>query len=204
MTKKNKTSNWIKRHTSDPFVKKSQNDKYRSRAAYKLISINDRYNILKNISSVVDLGCAPGSWLQVLKEYKNIRHIIGIDLLDIDSIEGVRVYNQDIRDHIAVKNIFIDKDTSIDLVLSDIAPNITGISDIDQSNFSEIALTILGFCKSNLRPNGTMIMKYFLGSGFDETLNMLGNYFKKINVFKPASSKKKSNEVYLICIDFKD
>ena len=72
MTKKNKTSNWVKRHTSDPFVKKSQNDRYRSRAAYKLISINDRYNILKNISSVVDLGCAPGSWLQVLKEYKNI------------------------------------------------------------------------------------------------------------------------------------
>ncbi len=204
MTKKNKTSNWVKRHTSDPFVKKSQNDKYRSRAAYKLISINDKYNIFKNISSVVDLGCAPGSWLQVLREYKNIRNIIGIDLLELDSIEGVRIYNQDIRDHVALKDIFIDKHKPIDLVLSDIAPNITGISDIDQSNFSEIALTILDFCKSNLRPKGTMIMKYFLGSGFDETLNMLDNYFKKIDVFKPASSKKKSNEVYLICIDFKD
>ena len=204
MTKKNKTSNWVKRHTSDPFVKKSQNDKYRSRAAYKLISINDKYNIFKNISSVVDLGCAPGSWLQVLREYKNIRNIIGIDLLDLDSIEGVRIYNQDIRDYVALKVIFIDKHKPIDLVLSDIAPNITGISDIDQSNFSEIALTVLDFCKSNLRPKGTMIMKYFLGSGFDETLNMLDNYFKKINVFKPASSKKKSNEVYLICIDFKD
>ena len=204
MTKKNKTSNWVKRHTSDPFVKKSQNDKYRSRAAYKLISINDKYNIFKNISSVVDLGCAPGSWLQVLREYKNIRNIIGIDLLDLDSIEGVRIYNQDIRDYVALKDIFIDKHKPIDLVLSDIAPNITGISDIDQSNFSEIALTVLDFCKSNLRPKGTMIMKYFLGSGFDETLNMLDNYFKKINVFKPASSKKKSNEVYLICIDFKD
>ena len=204
MTKKNKTSNWVKRHTSDPFVKKSQNDKYRSRAAYKLISINDKYNIFKNISSVVDLGCAPGSWLQVLREYKNIRNIIGIDLLELDSIEGVRIYNQDIRDYVALKDIFIDKHKPIDLVLSDIAPNITGISDIDQSNFSEIALTILDFCKSNLRPKGTMIMKYFLGSSFDETLNMLDNYFKKIDVFKPASSKKKSNEVYLICIDFKD
>ena len=204
MTKKNKTSNWVKRHTSDPFVKKSQNDRYRSRAAYKLISINDKYNILKNISSVVDLGCAPGSWLQVLKEHKNIKYIIGIDLLKLDLVDGVRIYNNDIRDCNAVNKIFIDKDMPIDLVLSDIAPNITGISDVDQSNFSEIALTILDFCKSNLRPDGTMIMKYFLGSGFDETLNMLNNYFKKISVFKPASSKKKSNEVYLICIDFKD
>ena len=204
MAKKNKTSNWIKKHTSDPFVKKSQNDRYRSRAAYKLISINDKYNILKNISSVVDLGCAPGSWLQVIKEHKNIKHIIGIDLLDLDAIEGVMIHNQDIRDLVSVNGIFIDKDIPIDLVLSDIAPNITGIRDIDQSNFSEIALNIIDFCRSHLRPKGTMIMKYFLGSGFDETHNKLNNYFKKISVFKPASSKKNSNEVYLICIDFKD
>tara|TARA_Y100000992_G_scaffold179220_1_gene120994 strand:- start:9 stop:623 length:615 start_codon:yes stop_codon:yes gene_type:complete len=204
MAKKNKTTNWIKRHTRDPFVKMSQVDKYRSRAAYKLKSIDDKFNILKNISSVVDLGCAPGSWLQILKEYKNINNIYGIDVLDVKSIDDVIIYNQDIRDSKSMNKIFSEKNITLDLVLSDIAPNITGINDIDQGNFTEIAMTIQDFCKSCLKPRGTLIMKYFLGSGFDETLNKLGNNFKKINVFKPVSSKKKSNEVYLICIDFKD
>jgi len=203
MSKSNKTNNWVKRHSKDPFVKKSQNDKYRSRAAYKLKSINDKFDILKDVRCVVDLGCAPGSWLQVLQEYKNIREIIGIDVLDLDLIPGVHIYKQDIRDYESLEKIFIKPNIVVDLVLSDIAPNITGISDIDQSNFSEIAETIKGFCKSRLKVGGTMVMKYFLGSSFDETLNSLDNNFNKINVFKPTSSKKKSNEVYLICIDFK-
>ena len=203
MSKSNKTNNWVKRHSKDPFVKKSQNDKYRSRAAYKLKSINDKFDILKDVRCVVDLGCAPGSWLQVLQEYKNIREIIGIDVLDLDLIPGVHIYKQDIRDYESLDKIFIKSNIVVDLVLSDIAPNITGISDIDQSNFSEIAETIKDFCKSRLKVGGTMVMKYFLGSSFDETLNSLDNNFKKINVFKPLSSKKKSNEVYLVCIDFK-
>ena len=203
MSKSNKTNNWVKRHSKDPFVKKSQNDKYRSRAAYKLKSINDKFDILKDVKCVVDLGCAPGSWLQVLQEYKNIREIIGIDVLDLDLIPGVHIYKQDIRDYESLDKIFIKSNIVVDLVLSDIAPNITGISDIDQSNFSEIAETIKDFCKSRLKVGGTMVMKYFLGSSFDETLNSLDNNFKKINVFKPLSSKKKSNEVYLVCIDFK-
>ena len=203
MSKSNKTNNWIKRHSKDPFVKKSQNDKYRSRAAYKLKSINEKFDILKGARCVVDLGCAPGSWLQVLQEYKNIREIIGIDVLDLDLIPGVHTYKQDIRDYESLDKIFVKPNIVVDLVLSDIAPNITGISDIDQSNFSEIAETIKDFCKSRLKVGGTMVMKYFLGSSFDETLNSLDNNFNKINVFKPTSSKKKSNEVYLICIDFK-
>lgn len=203
MSKSNKTNNWVKRHSKDPFVKKSQTDKYRSRAAYKLKSIDEKFDILKDVRCVVDLGSAPGSWLQVLQEYKNIREIIGIDVLDLDLIPGVHIYKQDIRDYESLDKIFIKSNIVVDLVLSDIAPNITGISDIDQSNFSEIAETIKDFCKSRLKVGGTMVMKYFLGSSFDETLNSLDNYFKKINVFKPTSSKKKSNEVYLICIDFK-
>jgi 23S rRNA (uridine2552-2'-O)-methyltransferase len=118
-------------------------------------------------------------------------------------IPGVHTYKQDIRDYESLDKIFVKPNIVVDLVLSDIAPNITGISDIDQSNFSEIAETIKDFCKSRLKVGGTMVMKYFLGSSFDETLNSLDNNFNKINVFKPTSSKKKSNEVYLICIDFK-
>ena len=203
MSKKNRTTNWLKRHTKDPFVKQSQADEYRSRAAYKLKSINDKFGILKNITSVIDLGCAPGSWLQVLKEYKNISYIYGIDVLELKPLEGVHIYKHDIRDTVSVDKIFFDKNMKLDLVLSDIAPNITGISDVDQGNFSEIASTIEDFCKSRLKSGGTMIMKYFVGSAFNQTLNRLEKNFKKINVFKPESSKKKSNEIYLICMDFK-
>ena len=204
MTKVNKTSNWVRRHAEDPFVKKSKQDKYRSRAAYKLKAIDEKYNFLKKIASVADLGCAPGSWLQVLKEFKNINFIVGIDLLNVEPLDGVYIAKQDIKDYDSYTQLFEKKDSRLDLVLSDIAPNITGISDVDQSNFSDIATDILRFCRFKLKPNGILVMKYFLGSSFEMTLKTLNNNFSKTNVFKPASSKKKSNEVYLICIGFKD
>ena len=204
MTKVNKTSNWVRRHSEDTFVKRSKQDKYRSRAAYKLKAIDEKYNFLKKVISVADLGCAPGSWLQVLKEFKNINFIVGIDLLNVEPIDGVYIAEQDIKDYDSYTQLFEKKDSKLDLVLSDIAPNITGISDIDQSNFSYIAIDILRFCRFKLKPNGMLVMKYFLGSSFETTRKTLNNNFSKINVFKPASSKKKSNEVYLICIDFKD
>jgi 23S rRNA (uridine2552-2'-O)-methyltransferase len=204
MTKVNKTSNWVRRHAEDHFVKKSKQDKYRSRAAYKLKAIDEKYNFLRKVTSVADLGCAPGSWLQVLKEFKNINFIVGIDLLSIEPVDGVYIAKQDIGDYDSYIELFEKKDSRLDLVLSDIAPNITGISDVDQSNFSDIASNILEFCRFKLKPKGTLVMKYFLGSSFEMILKTLNNNFIKINVFKPPSSKKKSNEVYLICIGFKD
>jgi|TARA_B110000438_G_scaffold205282_1_gene196949 23S rRNA (uridine2552-2'-O)-methyltransferase len=204
MTKVNKTSNWVRRHSEDTFVKRSKQDKYRSRAAYKLKAIDEKYNFLKKVISVADLGCAPGSWLQVLKEFKNINFIVGIDLLNVEPLDGVYIAKQDIKDYDSYTQLFEKKDSRLDLVLSDIAPNITGISDVDQSNFSDIATDILRFCRFKLKPNGILVMKYFLGSSFEMTLKTLNNNFSKTNVFKPASSKKKSNEVYLICIGFKD
>ena len=203
MTKVNKTSNWVRRHSEDTFVKRSKQDKYRSRAAYKLKAIDEKYNFLKKVISVADLGCAPGSWLQVLKEFKNINFIVGIDLLNVEPLDGVYIAKQDIKDYDSYTQLFEKKDSRLDLVLSDIAPNITGISDVDQSNFSDIATDILRFCRFKLKPNGILVMKYFLGSSFEMTLKTLNNNFSKTNVFKPASSKKKSNEVYLICIEFK-
>ena len=204
MTKVNKTSNWVRRHSEATFVKRSKQDKYRSRAAYKLKAIDEKYNFLKKVISVADLGCAPGSWLQVLKEFKNINFIVGIDLLNVEPLDGVYIAKQDIKDYDSYTQLFEKKDSRLDLVLSDIAPNITGISDVDQSNFSDIATDILRFCRFKLKPNGILVMKYFLGSSFEMTLKTLNNNFSKTNVFKPASSKKKSNEVYLICIGFKD
>ena len=203
MSKNNKTSNWVKKHSQDPFVKKSIQEKYRSRAAYKLKEIDDKYKILSKQKSVIDLGCAPGSWLQLLKEYKNIQIIIGIDLKDINPIENIKFIKGDINNSSILSELSRQNIGKAGVVLSDIAPNITGISDIDQSNFSEIALNILVFCKSILKPNGMLVMKYFLGSGIEDTKKLLNKSFNKISVFKPTSSKKKSNEVYLICNDFK-
>ena len=208
MSKSNKTSNWVKKHSQDPFVKKSIQEKYRSRAAYKLKEIDDKYKILSKQKSVIDLGCAPGSWLQLLKEYKNIQIIIGIDLKDINPIENIKFIRGDINDN---PGLFLRVLSELSrqnigktgVVLSDIAPNITGISDIDQSNFSEIALNILVFCEFILKPKGMLVMKYFLGSGIEDTKKLLNKSFNKVSVFKPTSSKKKSNEVYLICNDFK-
>lgn len=201
MTKSSKSTKWIKSHRNDHFVKKSIKENYLSRAAYKLIALNEKYNFLKKSTRVADLGCAPGSWLQVLSEYKNITLIIGIDILDVEDIEGTTILKKDILDCNNLEGYMENK--KLNLVLSDIAPNITGISDIDQSNFSIIAKSILSFCEVNLEVNGLMIMKYFLGSSFEKTHKNLGNYFRKIDVFKPESSKKNSKEVYLVCIDFK-
>ncbi len=203
MSKNNKTSNWVKKHSQDSFVKKSMQEKYRSRAAYKLKEIDDKYKILSKQKSVIDLGCAPGSWLQILKEYKYIQIIVGIDLKDIKPIENIKFIKGDINNSSILSELSRQNIGKMGVVLSDIAPNITGISDIDQSNFSEIALNILVFCKSILKPKGMLVMKYFLGSGIEDTKNLLNKSFSKISVFKPTSSKKKSNEVYLICNDFK-
>ncbi len=203
MSRNKKTTKWAKTHLNDIYVQKSKKDHYRSRAAYKLHEINDKYKILKNVKSVVDLGCAPGSWLQVLKEHKNINFLIGIDLLDVKPMQDITIFECDIRDSEKVSQIFSKYNFLLDLVISDIAPNITGISDVDQANFIEITNDILGFCRLKLKPRGTMVMKYFLGTNFDETMDILNNNFSKINVFKPSASKKHSNEVYLICIEFK-
>jgi len=204
MVKNNKKAEWVKKHISDTYVKKSKQSNYRSRAAFKLKNIDQKYNFLSNTRNVIDLGCAPGSWLQVLKEYKNIKLIVGVDLLDFKSLEKVEFYRCDIRNSELISEISSKYNCKFDLVLSDIAPNITGISDIDQANFYELAENISNFCKFLLIPGGMLVMKYFLGANYNNVNNLLRDYFKKISVFKPDASKRKSSEIYLICNDYKD
>tara|TARA_B100000287_G_scaffold431143_1_gene487824 strand:- start:1130 stop:1741 length:612 start_codon:yes stop_codon:yes gene_type:complete len=201
MSKTKKTSNWFSKHKKDPYVKRSRKDQYRSRAVYKLKEIDEKFKILKNCNCVIDLGCAPGSWLQYLKEFKNISHIVGVDILNIDPIEGVKFLKSDINDD-SIYASLNDNNMQFDLVLSDIAPSITGIVDIDQSNFENIAKSVIRCCKFILKNGGMLIIKYFLGSSFDELNNLLKKYFTKVNVFKPESSKKISKEIYLVCKGF--
>jgi len=203
VVKNNKKSKWIKEHISDTYVKKSKQNNYRSRAAFKLKDIDQKYNFLSNTKNVIDLGCAPGSWLQVLKEHKQIKLIIGVDLLNFKPLEKVEFYKYDIRNDKLISEISSRYKCKFDLVLSDIAPNITGIGDVDQANFYELAENISNFCKFLLIPGGMLVMKYFVGASYNKANSLLKDNFRKIAVYKPDSSKKKSSEIYLICNDYK-
>ena len=203
MRKNKKTNNWFAKHKKDPFVKKSQKDNYRSRAVYKLIEINEKYKILAHTEFVIDLGCAPGSWLQYLNEQKNIEKIIGIDVLDIDPIKKIEFIKGDINNPEVLEKIQLENKYKAGVVLSDIAPNITGIGVIDQGNFTVLADNIMEFCKKTLKEDGFLIMKYFTGSSLAGIQESLKKHFRKVSVFKPSSSKKMSNEIYLICNNFK-
>ena len=202
MKKSKKSSNWVTKHKRDPFVKKSKEDNYRSRAVYKLIEINKKYKIFLTSEFVIDLGCAPGSWLQYLCEQKNIRKIIGIDVLDITPVNKIEFIKGDINNPKTFERIWSKNKCKAGVVLSDIAPNITGIADIDQGNFTILAMNILEFCKKILKKEGFLVMKYFHGVSLTDTKNRLGKHFKKVSVFKPLSSRKVSNEIYLVCNSF--
>ncbi len=199
-----KKSNWFKNHSNDFYVRLSKKNDYKSRAAYKLIELEEKFSLIRNCSNVLDLGCAPGSWLQVLSSFTNLKLIVGVDRLDIDHIQGAEFFRYDISDP-SLLELFTNKfNFKFDLVLSDIAPNITGIADIDQANFASVTENVLTLSNKLLKKDGNLIIKQFSGPRLREINNLLDIKFKKIEVFKPKSSKKSSSEVYIVCKGFKD
>ncbi|MEC7832765.1 MAG: RlmE family RNA methyltransferase [Pseudomonadota bacterium] len=203
MSKNKRTTNWLTKHKNDPFVKKSKKDNYRSRAVYKLIEINEKYKIFSNSTFVIDLGCCPGSWSQYASKQKNIKKIVGIDVLEMTPINLVDFIQGDINNPEILQKVLFENKCKAGVVLSDIAPNITGIGVIDQGNFTILADTVMEFCTKMLKEDGFLIMKYFSGSSSTDVQENLKKHFRKVSVFKPASSKKISNEIYLICNNFK-
>ena len=199
-----KKSNWFKGHSNDFYVRLSKKDDYRSRAAYKLIELEQKYQLVRHAKNVIDLGCAPGSWLQVLSTFTNLKSTVGVDRLEIDHIKGVDFYRGDISDT-SLPGIITDRfNFKFDLVLSDIAPNITGIADIDQANFANTTENVLKLSDSLLKKGGNLVIKQFNGPRLAEIGNLLEVNFRDSEVFKPKSSKKNSSEVYIVCKGFKD
>ena len=197
-------SKWLRGHSSDFYVRLSKKEDYKSRAAYKLIELEEKYRLIRDSRNVLDLGCAPGSWLQVLSRYTNLKSIVGIDRLEIDSIQGVEFFRYDISD-LSLINLLSEKfNSKFNLVLSDIAPNISGIADIDQANFASVTENVLKISNKLLEKRGNLIIKQFNGPRLGEICNLLDITFKKIEVFKPKSSKKNSSEIYIVCKGFKD
>ena len=198
--KKNKISkNWINKQRRDIYVRQSKIDGYRSRAAYKLIEIDEKFKILKNGTSDVDLGAAPGSWSQYAsKKIKNGK-IVSIDLKEMENIDNIIQIKGDFTEEnnkSKIKNIFKSK---VDVVLSDMAVNTTGIKNIDTIYTGELSMEAMLFSKEILNNNGKLVSKIFMGSTFNDIITEAKSIFKEVKIFKPKSSRKDSKENYIIC-----
>ena len=198
--KKNRISkNWINKQRRDIYVRKSQVDGYRARSAYKLIEINEKFKIFTNGNSIIDLGAAPGSWSQYAsKTVKNAR-IVSIDLKEMEKIENTSQIKGDFTEEnnqIQIQNLFKSK---VDVVLSDMAVNTTGIKAIDAIYTGELCKEAMNFSTKILSTNGSFVSKIFLGATFNEIVADAKKIFKEVRVFKPKSSRKESKESFIIC-----
>ena len=198
--KKNKISkNWINKQKSDIFVRKSKIEGYRSRAAYKLIEINEKFKIIKNGISIVDLGAAPGSWSQYIStSFKNIK-LLSIDIKQMEQLKNTYQITGNFNEkkfQDKIKNYFNSK---IDAVISDMAENTTGNKNLDVISTSELCKEAMYFSKDILKDNGSFVCKIFMGSTFNEIMEESKLLFKQIKVFKPTSSRKDSKESFIIC-----
>lgn len=211
--KRRKTSStrWLKRQLNDPFVAKAKLDGYKSRAAYKLIEINDKFHILNAGDNVIDLGAAPGGWSQVAAKIiksdtasaKN--KLVAIDLLPIEGIAGVTSFEKDFFDDDAKDLIVNTLDNQLaDIVLSDMAANTTGHSQTDHLRILDLCENALIFALTILKPGGHFVAKIFRGGAETTLLTIAKQNFKKVKHFKPDSSRKESSEFYLIALDKKE
>jgi len=197
--KKNRISkNWINKQRRDIYVRQSKIEGYRSRAVYKLREINDKFKILKNGQSIVDLGGAPGSWSQYLSSTLKNTKLLAIDLLEIQEITNVKIIKGDFTEDIYKKKIKSFFNTKVDLVISDMAVNTTGNKNVDAIVTGELAMESIDFAKEILKINGQFVTKIFMGSSFNEIVSKSKKYFKETSVFKPPSSRKDSKETFLI------
>ena len=198
--KKNKISKeWIKRQRKDIYVKKSKLEGFRSRAVYKLQEINNKYKILKNGFSVIDLGAAPGSWSQfTIEKYKNCK-LLSIDLEEMEPIGNSFQIVGDFNKGSSKEKIINYFKHKVDLVMSDMAVNTTGNKNLDSVVTGELCLEALRFAKDQLKQNGFFVSKIFMGSTFKEIVSEAKLTFRETNIYKPPSSRKESKESFIIC-----
>ena len=198
--KKNKISKeWILKQRRDIYVRKSIAEGYRSRAVYKLEEIQKKFKIIKNGSSVVDLGAAPGSWSQFIsRNFKNSK-IVSIDLKDMKKITNINQIKGDFTDQIQQKKIIDYFGGKIDSIISDMAVNTTGNKNLDAIVTGDLCIEALNFSLNTLKKDGNFVSKIFMGSSFNEIVAIAKKNFKEVNVFKPPASRKDSKESFIIC-----
>ena len=202
--KKNKFSkNWIIKQKRDIYVKRSKLEGYRSRAVYKLQEINDKFKVIKNNISVIDLGAAPGSWSQYISRNFSKTKIISIDLKDIEPITNLVHIKGDFTEEQQKKNIKNYFGKKVDLIVSDMAVNTTGNKSVDSLVTGELCLEAMNFAIEFLNKKGNFISKLFMGSSFNEIVALGKKSFKDVDIFKPPSSRKDSKENFIICRNLK-
>jgi 23S rRNA (uridine2552-2'-O)-methyltransferase len=198
--KKNRISkNWINKQKRDIYVRQSQVDGYRARSAYKLIEIDEKFKILKNGISVIDLGASPGSWSQYIARTVKSGRLVSVDIKGMEEIENTIQIKGDFTDLDSQEKIKALFKSKIDVVVSDMAVNTTGIKDIDAIYTGELAMEAMNFSKEMLVKEGRFVSKIFLGSSFNEIVALGKKLFKEVKVFKPKSSRKESKESFIIC-----
>jgi 23S rRNA (uridine2552-2'-O)-methyltransferase len=196
----------MQEHLNDPYVKLAQKDGYRARAAYKLIEIDDKDRLIKPGMVVVDLGSTPGSWSQVaVQRIKGQGRVVALDILPMVGIPGVDFIQGDFReDEVLAELEEMLHGQKVDLVISDMAPNISGMSSVDQPNAAYLTELAVDFSLKWLKPEGNFLVKVFMGTGFEEIMQIMRESFEKVVTRKPKASRDRSTEVYLLGLKRKD
>jgi 23S rRNA (uridine2552-2'-O)-methyltransferase len=188
----------------DQYRRLAKDQGYRARSAYKLLQMNRSYNIIKKGDKVVDLGCAPGGWLQVaMKEVGSSGKVIGVDLKQVTPVAGATILQGSIEDPNVLGKIAEILGCKADVVLSDMAPNVSGVWDIDHARQISLSTIALGFVQQVLRVGGSSVFKVFEGDMLKEFKSELRKSFGKVLLSKPSASRQESSELYIICLDFK-
>ena len=204
MARSKSSAGWLKEHFDDPYVKQSQIDGYRSRASYKLLEIHKKDKLFKQGMAVIDLGAAPGGWSQVAQELVGEQgRVIASDILPMDALTDVVFVQGDFTDEKVFDELMSKIDGKVDLVISDMAPNMSGNASVDIPNAMYLVELALDMARQTLKPNGAFIAKVFQGEGFDALLAEMRQCFTKVYSRKPDASRARSREIYQIGIGFK-
>lgn len=191
---------WLHEHVNDPYVHQAQKDGYRARAAYKLLEINEKDKLIKPGTVVADLGCAPGSWSQVAAKLAGKSgRVFALDILPMEPVEGVSFIQGDFREDAVLAELEALLDgRSLDLVICDMAPNMSGHAVSDQARSYHLCELALDFAANHLKPGGNMLVKVFQGAGYQEYVQAMREVFAQVQVRKPKASRDRSSETYLL------
>ncbi|EBA01421.1 23S rRNA (uridine(2552)-2'-O)-methyltransferase RlmE [Marinobacter sp. ELB17] len=200
MARSKSSNRWLEEHVNDPFVKKAQMDGYRSRSSYKLLEINAKDKLIQPTMTVMDLGSAPGGWSQVATDLVGHKgRVIASDILPMDAVAGVEFIQGDFTENAVFEEIMaVLRDAKVDVVISDMAPNISGVNAADQAASMYLIELALDMASQVLKPKGSFVAKVFHGGGYDGYVKAVREQFDKVVVRKPDSSRARSREVYLV------
>jgi len=194
-----KSNSWkIKQHR-DQFFKRSKTLGYRSRAAFKLIELNKKFKFIKKNTNLLDLGSCPGGWSQVVSKIITKGKILAIDIKEMETIQNVNFLKSDILENNTKETVIKFFKNQLDVIISDMAADTTGNKSLDSIRTNQLCADIIAFSQKTLKPKGVLISKLFMGEDFLEVKNLAKSIFKKVNFFKPESSRNESRETYLHC-----